>query len=184
MSLDDDISEIIYESDEIQRRVDELGDTITEDFSDQKILLVGVLRGCIAFISDLMRSIDLAVEIDFLAVGSYGQTSESSGVVRVLKDLDEDIEGRNVLLVEDIVDTGLTLDFLNGYIRSRSPKSLNICSLLNKKECREVEIDVDYIGFDVPDEFLVGYGLDYAQKYRNLPYIGALKQKVIDKNES
>lgn len=180
MSLEDDVSSIIFSEDEIDSKVEELGRSITEDFAGRDLLLIGVLRGCVTFVSDLMREITLPLEIDFLAVGSYGRSSESSGVVRVLKDLNETIDNRHVLLVEDIVDTGLTLNFLLGYLKARNPASVSVCSLLDKPARREVDVDIDYGGFEVPDSFLVGYGLDYAQKYRNLPYIGSLKDEVID----
>lgn len=179
MSLEDDVDEVIFSSDEIDSKVQQLGQTITGDFEGREILLIGVLRGCVTFISDLMREIDLPLEIDFLAVGSYGKSSESSGVVRVLKDLNETIDNRHVLLVEDIVDTGLTLNFLLGYLKARNPASVSVCSLLDKPARREVDVEIDYGGFEVPNRFLVGYGLDYAQKYRNLPYIAALKDEVI-----
>lgn len=180
MSLEDDVKEIILTRDEIETKVKSLGERITDHFEDQEILLIGVLRGCVAFMSDLMREVNLPLEIDFLAVGSYGQSSESSGVVRVLKDLNETIADRHVLLVEDIVDTGLTLNFLLGYLKARNPASVSVCSLLDKPARREVDVTIDYGGFEVPDRFLVGYGLDYAQKYRNLPYIASLKDEVID----
>lgn len=178
-NIHEDCKDVILTEEEIQETVDRLGSNITDQFSSDEVLLVGVLRGSVVFMSDLMRSIDLDLEIDFLAVGSYGDSTKSSGVVRVHKDLDEDIEGRTVLLVEDIVDTGLTLNFLLGYLESRNPADLYTCSLLDKPARREVEVDVDLIGEKVPDEFLVGYGLDYGQKYRNLPYIAKLKDEVI-----
>lgn len=180
MTLQNDVDEIILSPDEIQSKVERLGRTITAGFEDQEPLIIGVLRGCVVFLSDLMREINLPVELDFLAVGSYGQSSESSGVVRVLKDLNETIENRHVLLVEDIVDTGLTLNFLLGYLKARNPASVRVCALLNKPARREVDVEIDYGGFEVPDQFLVGYGLDYAEKYRNLPYIASLKDDVID----
>lgn len=181
MSLDDDIDEIILGDNEIQSHVRSIGEDITDHYeTNTNVLLIGVLRGCVPFVADLMRSIQLPVEIDFLAVGSYGQSSESSGVVRVLKDLNEDIKDRHVLLVEDIVDTGLTMNFLLGYLRSRGPASVGICSLLDKPARRKVDVKIDFGGIEVPNDFLVGYGLDYAQKYRNLPYIGSLKDSVID----
>lgn len=181
MSIEDDIEDVILSEREIEGEVQSIGRTITQRYeADANLLLIGVLRGCVPFISDLMREIHLPVEIDFLAVGSYGQTSESSGVVRVLKDLNETIDGRHVLLVEDIVDTGLTLNFLLGYLKARNPESVGICSLLDKPARRKVDVGIDAGGVEVPDEFLVGYGLDYAQKYRNLPYVASLKDGVID----
>ncbi|MFB6356127.1 MAG: hypoxanthine phosphoribosyltransferase [bacterium] len=184
MDFRDDFDEILLTEDEIQSQVEEIGEQITRKYENEDLLLIGVLRGCIAFISDLMREIKFPVEIDFLAVASYGKTSQTSGVVRVLKDLNEEIEGRNVMIVEDIVDSGLTLNYLMGYLKARQPKSIESCVLLDKPYRREVEVDVDYTGFEVPDEFLVGYGLDYAQKYRNLPYIATIKQEVIEREES
>lgn len=184
MDYRDDFDEILLSEDEIEQKVIELGEQLTEKHRGHDVLLVGVLRGCIAFISDLMREIDFPVEIDFLAVSSYGQTSQSSGVVRVLKDLNEDIEDRHVILVEDIVDSGLTLNYLMGYLKARQPASIDTCVLLDKPYRREVEVDVDYTGFEVPDKFLVGYGLDYAQKYRNLPYIATIKDEVVEREES
>lgn len=181
MSLENDVREVILPEQEIKERVQSIGRTITNEYeNDTDLLLIGVLRGCVPFLSDLMREIQLPVEIDFLAVGSYGDSSESSGVVRVLKDLNETIDNRHVLLVEDIVDTGLTLNFLLGYLKARNPASVGICSFLDKPARREVDVKIDYGGVEVPDEFLVGYGLDYAQKYRNLPYIASLNEDVID----
>lgn len=181
MSIEDDIKEIVLPEKKIQRTVQSLGKKISNTYdADSDLLLIGVLRGCVIFMSDLMREIQLPVEIDFLAVGSYGKSSESSGVVRVLKDLNEDIEGRDLLLVEDILDTGLTLNYLIGYLQARNPSSLKICSLLDKPARREVEVELDFGGIEVPNEFLVGYGLDYAQKYRNLPYIASLEDHVIE----
>lgn len=181
MSLEDDIDTVVLSENEIQTTVQTLGREITNHYdSDTDLLLIGVLRGCVPFLSDLMREIQLPLEIDFLAVGSYGKSSESSGVVRVLKDLNENIDGRHLLLVEDILDTGLTLNYLLGYLKARNPASLSICSLLDKPARRKVEIELDFGGVEVPNEFLVGYGLDYAQRYRNLPYIASLKDEVID----
>lgn len=181
MSIENHIRDVILPEREIEEHVQSIGQTITQEYEDSTaLLLIGVLRGCVPFISDLMREIHLPLEIDFLAVGSYGDSAESSGVVRVMKDLNETIDGRHVLLVEDIVDTGLTLNFLLGYLQARNPASVGVCSLLDKPARREVEVSLDYGGVEVPDEFLVGYGLDYAQKYRNLPYIGSLKDDVID----
>jgi hypoxanthine phosphoribosyltransferase len=184
MDFHNDFDEILFTEDEIEQKVREIGSELTEKYRGKDVILIGVLRGCIAFISDLMREIEFPVEIDFLAVSSYGQTSESSGVVRVLKDLNEDIEDRHVILVEDIVDSGLTLNYLMGYLKARNPASIDTCVLLDKPYRREVEVDVDYTGFEVPDKFLVGYGLDYAQKYRNLPYVATIKDEVVEREES
>jgi hypoxanthine phosphoribosyltransferase len=181
MSLEGDIDEVVLSETEIQETVQALGQEITNAYPrDSNLLLIGVLRGCVTFLSDLMREIQLPLEIDFLAVGSYGKSSESSGVVRVLKDLNEDIDGRDILLVEDILDTGLTLNYLIGYLQARNPASLKICSLLDKPARRQVDVELDFGGIEVPNDFLVGYGLDYAQKYRNLPYIASLKDDVIN----
>ncbi|MGM0380364.1 MAG: hypoxanthine phosphoribosyltransferase [bacterium] len=180
MEFQDEFEKVLFTEDEIQAKVSELGETITADYSGRKPLLIGVLRGCVIFISDLMRQLKIPVEIDFLAVGSYGKSSVTSGVVRVLKDLNEDIENRHVLLVEDIVDSGLTLNYLLGYLKARNPASLSTCVLLDKPYRREVEVEADYVGFEVPDKFLVGYGLDYAQQWRHLPYIATLKDEAVN----
>lgn len=184
MDFKDDFEEILLTEEEIHEKVEEIGGMITEEFRDQDVLLVGVLRGCITFISDLMRTIPFPIEVDFLDVSSYGKTSQTSGVVRVLKDLSEEIEGRHVVLVEDIVDSGLTLNYLLGYLKARQPATIRTCVLLDKPYRREVEVEVDYTGFEVPDKFLVGYGLDFAQKYRNLPYIATIKDEVVKREES
>jgi hypoxanthine phosphoribosyltransferase len=168
------ISEILIPSDTLQARIAELGAEISRDYLGQDLLLLAVLKGSALFLSDLMRQITIPHAIDFMATSSYGSGQESSGVVRILKDLDEPIEGRSVLLVEDIVDTGRTLDYLMRMLRTRQPASLRICTLLNKPSRREVVVPMDYIGFDIPDRFVFGYGLDYNQLYRNLPYIAVL----------
>lgn len=173
-----DVQEVLIPSDEIQAKLRELGERITADYRGEKPLLIGVLRGAILVMSDLMRNIDLQCEIDFMDISSYGSGTSSSGVVRILKDLEEDITGRRVLIVEDIIDTGLTLSYLLRSLQARKPASLDICSLLSKPSRRRVELDVKYLGFEVPDEFVVGYGLDYAGAYRNLPDICILKPEV------
>ncbi len=180
MSIHDDIDRVIIAEDEITRRVVELGEEISERYagSERPLLLVAVLRGASLFVADLARSIEGPVELDFMAVSSYGSTTKSSGVVRILKDLDEDIEGRDVLVVEDILDTGLTLKYLLRNLASRKPKSLEVVTLLEKEDKQQVPIECAYVGFTVPDEFVVGYGLDYAERYRNLPYIGVLKREI------
>ncbi len=180
MELQEDFERVLFTEDEIQTKVSELGEKITADYQGKKPLLIGVLRGCVIFISDLMRRLKIPLELDFLAVGSYGKSSATSGVVRVLKDLNEDIEDRHVLLVEDIVDSGLTLNYLLGYLKARNPASLSTCVLLDKPYRREVEVEADYVGFEVPDKFLVGYGLDYAQQWRHLPYIATLKEEAVN----
>jgi hypoxanthine phosphoribosyltransferase len=173
-----DVQEILIPSVEIEEKVREMGATITEDYAGERLLLVGILRGAVIVMGDLMRRIDLPCEIDFMDISSYGSGSSSSGVVRILKDLEEDITGRHVLIVEDIVDTGLTLSYLRRSLLARKPASLEICSLLSKPSRRRAELEVKYLGFEVPDEFVVGYGLDYAGAYRNLPDICVLKPEV------
>jgi hypoxanthine phosphoribosyltransferase len=168
------IAEILIPSDELQARVCELGAEIDRDYAGQDLLLLAVLKGSVLFLSDLMRCVTTPHSIDFMATSSYGNAMESSGVVRIMKDLDQSIEGRNVLVVEDIIDTGHTLDYLVRILKARGPKSLEICTLLNKPARREVPVPVKYIGFDIPDKFVLGYGLDYVEKYRNLPYIAVL----------
>lgn len=180
MGLHDDIERVIITEEQIAARISELGAEIAERYADcaRPLLLVAVLRGAALFVADLSRSINGAVELDFMAVSSYGSSTNSSGVVRILKDLDEDIEGRDVLVVEDILDTGLTLKYLLRNLASRKPRSLEVVTLLEKEGKQQVPIECAYVGFAVPDEFVVGYGLDYAEKYRNLPYIGVLKREV------
>jgi hypoxanthine phosphoribosyltransferase len=165
---------VLVTSGEIQEKVRELGRRITEDYGDEKLLLVGILRGAVVFLSDLMRHLELPCEIDFMDISSYGAGTQSSGVVRILKDLEEDITGKHVLVVEDIVDTGLTLSYLRRTLLARKPASLEICVLLSKPSRRQVDLDVKYLGFEVPDVFVIGYGIDYAGAYRNLPDIRAL----------
>lgn len=172
------IKEILIPEDRLQQRIRELGAQISRDYAGQDLLLIAVLKGSVLFLSDLMRSITIPHAIDFMATSSYGASTESSGVVRILKDLDEPIEGRNVLIVEDIIDTGHTLSYLLRLLRARMPKTLRICTLLNKPGRREVDVPVDYIGFDIPNEFVLGYGLDYAELYRNLPYVAILAPHV------
>ena len=170
-----DIESVIISEEQIAERVRELGAAISRDYAGQTVLLVAVLRGAALFIADLSRAVDVPVELDFMAVSSYGSSTKSSGVVRILKDLDEQIEGRHVLVVEDILDTGLTLKYLLKNLASRKPASLEVVTLLSKEGKQRVPISCKYIGFSVPDEFVVGYGLDFAERYRNLPYIGVLK---------
>jgi hypoxanthine phosphoribosyltransferase len=172
---------VLVSSEEIKEKVREIGERITEDYRGEKLLLVGVLRGAVVLLSDLMRHLQLPCEIDFMDISSYGTGTSSSGVVRILKDLEEDITGRHVLIVEDIVDTGLTLSYLRRSLLARKPASLEICALLSKPSRRRVELDVNYLGFEVPDEFVVGYGLDFAGAYRNLPDICVLKPEVFAK---
>ncbi|NTU72017.1 MAG: hypoxanthine phosphoribosyltransferase [Coriobacteriia bacterium] len=178
MDLHSGISHVVLSEDDIQRRVHELGAQISADYGDEPVLLVAVLRGAAIFVADLARAVSSPVELDFMAVSSYGSATKSSGVVRILKDLDENIEGRHVLVCEDILDTGLTLKYLLKNLASRKPASLEIVALLSKQGKQRVPIDCKYVGFDVEDEFVVGYGLDYAERYRNLPYIGVLKPEI------
>jgi hypoxanthine phosphoribosyltransferase len=173
-----DVEEVLITSQEIEEKVREIGERITEDYRGEKPLLIGVLRGAVVVMSDLMRNIDLQCELDFMDISSYGSGTSSSGVVRILKDLEEDITDRHVLIVEDIIDTGLTISYLMRSLLARKPATLEICALLSKPSRRRVELDVRYLGFEVPDEFVVGYGLDYAGAYRNLPDICVLKPEV------
>lgn len=172
---DGPIGEILVQPDELQHRVRELGAEITRDYADRQPLLVCVLKGAVFFLSDLMRAIDLPCEVDFMAVASYGSATQSSGVVRILKDLDAVIEGRDVIIVEDIVDSGLTLQYLLRNLNARDPASLVVCALLTKPERLQVDLSPRYVGFEIPNRFAVGYGLDHAERYRNLPYVAALQ---------
>jgi hypoxanthine phosphoribosyltransferase len=183
-SMMGDVSEVLITSEQITEKVREMGERITQDYAGERLLLVGVLRGAVVVMGDLMRCINLPCEIDFMDISSYGSGTSSSGVVRILKDLEEDITGRHVLLVEDIVDTGLTLSYLVRSLLARKPASLEICALLTKPTRRRAELDVKYLGFEVPDEFVVGYGLDYAGAYRNLPDICILNEEVFDGTSS
>lgn len=174
-----DIARVLLSEAEIAARITELGARISADYRDSgDLLLVGVLKGCAMFMVDLARTIDLPLSLDFIAVASYGASTESSGVVRLLKDLDTDLAGRHVLIVEDIIDSGLTLAYLREQLLRRNPASLRICTLLNKPERRKADVPVEYIGFDIPNEFVVGYGLDYAERYRNLPFVGILRPEI------
>jgi len=168
------IGEILVQADDLQHRVRELGAEISADYADRDLLLIGVLKGAVFFLSDLMRHIEVPCELDFMAVASYGSATDSSGVVRILKDLDAGIEGRDVLIVEDIVDSGLTLQYLLRNLGVREPRSLEVCALLTKPERRKVDLPTRYVGFEIPNRFAIGYGLDHAERYRNLPYVAAL----------
>ena len=172
--LEPTVGEVLVSADELQRRVAELGEEISRDYAGRSLLLVGVLKGAMFFLSDLMRFIEIPVEVDFMAVASYGSATDSSGVVRILKDLDVVIEGRDVLIVEDIVDSGLTLQYLMRNLGSRNPRSLAVCALLTKPERRKVDLPTRYVGFEIPDRFVVGYGLDYEERHRNLPFVAVL----------
>jgi hypoxanthine phosphoribosyltransferase len=168
------IGEALVPQEDLQRRVRELGEEISRDYVGKDLFLVGVLKGAVFFLSDLMRAIDVPCEVDFMAVASYGSSTDSSGVVRILKDLDATIEGRDVLIVEDIIDSGLTLSYLLRTLRARDPRSLEVCALLTKPDRRKVDLPIRYTGFEIPNKFAIGYGLDHAERYRNLPYVAAL----------
>jgi hypoxanthine phosphoribosyltransferase len=170
------VGEILVQPDELSRRVRELGRQISADYAGRDLLLVGVLKGAVFFLSDLMRHIDVPCEVDFMAVASYGSATDSSGVVRILKDLDVALEGRHVLIVEDIIDSGLTLQYLLRSLGARNPASIEVCALLTKPERRKVELEPRYVGFEIPNRFVVGYGLDHAERYRNLPYVAVLQE--------
>ena len=180
MGIHDDIDHVIISEEQFAARVQELGSAIAQRYADsaRPLLLVAVLRGASLFVADLSRAIGGPLELDFMAVSSYGSSTKSSGVVRILKDLDADLTGRNVLIVEDIIDSGLTLSWLVANLRSRGPASVEIAAALRKPDAAKVEVDVKYVGFDIPNEFVVGYGLDYAEKYRNLPFVGTLAPHV------
>jgi hypoxanthine phosphoribosyltransferase len=171
---DPQIGEILVQPDDLKRKVREIGQQISADYADRDLLLVCVLKGAVFFLADLMRHIDIPCEVDFMAVSSYGSSTDSSGVVRILKDLDAPLEGRNVLIVEDIVDSGLTLQYLMRTLAARNPASIEVCALLTKPERRKVDTPARYVGFEIPDKFAIGYGLDYAERYRNLPYVATL----------
>jgi hypoxanthine phosphoribosyltransferase len=174
MHDDPAIGETLVEADALQQRVRQLGEQISGDYVDRDLLMVGVLKGAVFFLSDLMREVSVPCEVDFMAVASYGSSTDSSGVVRILKDLDIPIEGREVLIVEDIVDSGLTLSYLLRTLNARNPKSLEVCALLTKPERRKVDLPIHYVGFEIPNRFAIGYGLDHAERYRNLPYVAVL----------
>lgn len=177
---ENDIEQVLITEDEIQSKLRDLGDRITEDYRDRDLVLVGVLKGAFVVMADLSRHIRLPLQFDFMAVSSYGAATKTSGVVRILKDLDHEIAGRDVLVVEDIVDSGLTLQYLLRNLKARKPASLEVCALLVKAEVRQVSVDIRYTGFEIPPDFVVGYGLDYAERYRNLPFVGTLKPEVYE----
>jgi hypoxanthine phosphoribosyltransferase len=179
VSDDPAIGEILVPAEDLSRRVRELAEEVSRDYAGKNLLLIGVLKGAVFFLSDLMRHIDIPVEVDFMAVASYGSATKTSGVVRILKDLDAAIEGRDVLIVEDIVDSGLTLRYLRDYLLAQRPASLRIVALLDKEVERSDGVPIDYTGFRIPDRFVVGYGLDYAERYRNLPYVGVIKPAIL-----
>src|SRR6056297_57644 len=176
------IEEILIPENQIQKKIEELGNQISRDYQGKQLICIGVLRGAVIFLADLARYIKVPIIIDFMDISSYGASTESSGVVRIVKDLDENIEKKDVLIVEDIVDTGLTLDYIIRMLKSRNPASLKVCTLLNKKERRQIDIPIDYCGFEIPDKFVVGYGLDFDGLYRNIPYILVLKPMYYQEN--
>ena len=176
--MKDDIKEVLVTEQQIKEKVSEIGAKISKDYSGRNLLLVSVLKGSVVFMADLMRAITIPLHIDFMSVSSYGAGVKTSGVVKIIKDLDNPIEGLDVIIVEDILDSGLTLSYIIEMLQSRNPRSIKICTLLDKPERRRVEVKTNYCGFEIPDRFVVGYGLDYAEKYRNLPYIGILKPEI------
>ena len=179
-NLDNDIEQILVDARQLEEINQRLGEQITKDFADKNLLVVGILKGSLYFMADLTRNIDLPLKLDFLAVSSYGSSTRSSGSVKIIKDIDIDLAGYDVLLIEDILDSGRTLDYVSKMLSARGAKSISIVTLLDKPERRVVDLKPDYVGADVPDEFVVGYGLDYDQQYRNLPYIGALKRSIYE----
>jgi hypoxanthine phosphoribosyltransferase len=180
----DDLAEVLIDEQMLAGRIQELARTIAQDYAGERLLFVGVLKGAVMFMADLARAIPASVEMDFMAVSSYGYGTSSSGVVRILKDLDRDIGGRHVLLVEDIIDSGLTLNWLLRNLTARGPASLEVCALLRKREALQVELDIRYLGFDIPNAFVVGYGLDYAERYRNLSVIATLAPDLINNRDA
>lgn len=176
---DNRYGKVLISEEQIRNRVKELGAQITRDYEDKKLLLVGILNGCIYFMTDLSREIDKLLQIDFMVVSSYGNSTSTSGVVKIIKDLNKSIEGFDVLIVEDIVDSGLTLSYIKDVLEARKPNSIKICTLISKKARRKTDVKVDYVGFEIPDEFIIGYGLDYAEKYRNLKDILIIKPELI-----
>jgi hypoxanthine phosphoribosyltransferase len=177
------VEDVLIDDEALQRRIGELGEEISADYVGRDLLLVGVLKGAVFFMSDLMRQITVPCEIDFMAISSYGASTDSSGVVRILKDLDINIEGRHVLIVEDIIDSGLTLSYLVRTLEAREPASLEVCALLTKPERRQIDVAVRYVGFEIPNRFVIGYGLDFAERYRNLRYVGVLNPALLPEGE-
>ncbi|MBU3093679.1 hypoxanthine phosphoribosyltransferase [Clostridium sp. CM028] len=176
--MNNDIKEVVYSEDQLRDKIRQMGARISKDYLGKELILIGILKGSVIFMSDLVKQITIPCKMDFMAVTSYGNSTKTSGVVKILKDLDFEIEGKDVLIVEDIIDSGVTLKYLMKLLSARKPNSLEIICLLNKPERRTANIDVKYLGYDVPDYFLVGFGLDYAEKYRNLPFIGILKEEI------
>ena len=173
-----DFERILFTEEDILNKVKELGKKITEDNQGEELVVIGILRGAFIFMSDIVRHIDTPVKIDFFSLSSYGQNSNSSGVVKIRKDIDTDITGKNVIVLEDIVDTGLTLNYIKDYLEKHNPKSVKLCTLLDKPKAHKTNIKIDYLGFEIENHFVVGYGLDYAESYRNLPYIAILKKEI------
>lgn len=176
-----DLEKVLISEEQLSKRIKELGNAISKEYEGKNLIVVGILKGSVIFAAELVKNITIPCEMDFMAVSSYGASSETSGVVRILKDLDHSIEGKDVLIVEDIVDTGITLSYLLDYLKARKANSIEIISLLSKPDRRQKKVEVKYNGFEVPDEFIVGYGLDYNEKYRNLPFIAILKREVYEK---
>ena len=177
------VGEVLIDEAALGARIEELGAEVSDDYRGRDLLLIGVLKGAVFFMADLMRAIDIPCEVDFMAVSSYGAGVDSSGVVRILKDLDLSIEGRNVLVVEDIVDSGLTLSYLLRTLEAREPASLEVCALMTKPERRESDVHCRYVGFEIPNRFVIGYGLDFAERYRNLPFVGVLRDELVRQAE-
>jgi hypoxanthine phosphoribosyltransferase len=173
------VGQVLIDEDALQGRIRELGREISDDYAGRDLLLIGVLKGAVFFMADLMRQLTVTCEVDFMAISSYGGATDSSGVVRILKDLDINIENRDVLVVEDIIDSGLTLSYLMRNLEAREPASLEICALLTKPDRREIDVPVRYVGFEIPNRFVIGYGLDFAERYRNLPYVAVLRDEMI-----
>ena len=173
------VTDVLIDEETLRRRIGELGEEISADYQGRDLLLVGVLKGAVFFMADLMRQLTVACEIDFMAISSYGASTDSSGVVRILKDLDINIESRHVLVVEDIIDSGLTLSYLIRNLDAREPATLEVCALMTKPERREIDVPVRYVGFEIPNRFVIGYGLDFAERYRNLPYVGVLDPALL-----
>lgn len=177
--MDDDIEQVLITTEDLQAKIRELGQTIARDYAGLDPLLVGVLKGIVVFMADLLRAITIPVSVDFMAISSYGPQASSRGIVRIIKDLDQDINGRHVLVVEDVIDTGLTLSYILRNLQAREPASLKVCTLFNHPHHRLIDTPIAYKGFDLPDRFVVGYGLDYEERYRNLPYVGILKAEIL-----
>ena len=177
-TLNKDITRMLFDQGSIEKRIRELGLLLSKDYENKNPILICILRGAVVFLSDLMRSITIPLEIDFMSVSSYGNSTVSSGVVQIRKDLDIDIQNRHVIVIEDIVDSGLSLNYIKDFLSKRNPLSVKTCALLNKPTAHKVNIEIDYVGFEINDEFVVGYGLDYASKFRNLPFIGVLKENI------